>query len=233
MLTFQEEVAGQSHKIVDLSKKYVEVLDRTVLRVDSGIIAADKWQDMVVLTQQDGKERGVVVSKRNNKLSVSNIFEGTGEESDVNSPDRKSAASFTPPFLPHGVRSLFPGTRDIVVVHSHYMALESNHLRTTAFSDRDIHCFITSELNGLVMVDRGGVHLLINTGRSFRQEELMRKDIVKESVSKIKQRDGEVLDVIKDVANQLANYGLGYFYTPELTPDSRGYVEFHDPNNLH
>lgn len=228
-----KESPGYSSKIEDLSTHHIEAHGSGSIFIKTEAIAASLWQQMIEATQQDYKERGVVVSKSGKKFYTSRVFEGTGEQIDYKNSDKISAtSSFNPPLLPQGIRSLIPGMKDIVVVHTHPMPPKLDHLSTTPLSDIDIHAFVNAQHNGLVMIDRGGAHLLVRTRTSYNDSDLLKKNIVDEAVEVVKRNDGVVLDVIKATSQQLANYGLGYFYTQTLLPNIKGFVEFNNPRSL-
>lgn len=234
---FTETTEGHAvlDKVEDLSTRYVEKTGNAPVLIDGAVIAAGKWQQMVDLTQQDFKERGVVVSRNNRKLYTSRIFEGTGEQSEYDDKTlkvKRGSGSFTPPILAHGIRSLHPGMKDLVLVHSHPMPTELDHLKTTPLSDTDIHAFINSNYKGLVMVDRGGAHLLVRTHDSYTDGELLKQKIVHEAIRSVNSENGSVMDVLKILSGKLTPYGLCYLYTPELTPDSSGCVRFHTPESF-
>ncbi len=229
-----KEAALAPPRIEDFSTKRIEIFGKGSLLVDKEVVAADKWPGMVAATQLDFRERGIVVSRRSNgKLMTSKVFEGLGERFDYDNRARKIPSSFSLPLLPHGARSLLPKIKDIVVVHSHPMPPEVDHLQTTAISDVDIHSFINADYNALVMVDRGGAHLLVRVGHLLGDILPAERNIVEETIEAVSQERGGARDVIKSLATQLPSYGLGYFYTPTLSPDPKeGYVKFYNPGTL-
>lgn len=229
---FEEKETGNTPKIENFSKKHVERPITGPILVDVRGIAADKWPEMQNRAQKSHREQGVVVSRLGTILYTSKIFEGYGERNDYDNPHRKIPASFTPPLFPHGLISLHPGMENIVLVHVHPIPPELDHLITAPLSDTDIHTFVKHNYKGLVSLDRGGVHLLVRTRHSYNESDLLTKNIVDETITEVRAKNGTTLDVIKLVDHKLSQYGLGYFYTSNLVQNPKGYVEFFDPKNV-
>lgn len=215
------------------SRQPVESLDERVehssspsIFVNPEVIAADAWESLVAATQSDGIERGLVIAKRRDKIIRSKEIEGLGEQPSDEDPSKTIPASFPLPALPFGVKSLLPTIKELVVIHTHPMPPDLDHLRTTPISDRDIRAFTRTRYVAMVMLDRGGAHLLARTSSFFPDDErLLTSDIVDTATKEVIAESGGSMDVMTKVARRIANYGLGYFYTPDLSQQGAG-VEF-------
>lgn len=208
-------------RVEDLLGTHIELPNRDQVLVDAEILGASQWRDMVDATQEDHRERGLIVSrKRNGRVVRSKIFISKEEDS------QKSIATN----IPHELRSLLLG-RNMVFIHTHPLPSEVGHLRTTVFSDTDLQAFIKGNYNAIVMLDRGGAHLLLPISEYTRTHPSLEKDLVNKIVEKVRQNGGGTLDVVKEVSATLATRGFGYFYTPEL--DQTGeFVRFNTPENF-
>lgn len=215
------------HKIENFSSPHIEMQGRESVFIDSKILGTEKWGQIIQETKIDSKERGMMVSIRGEKTYISDIFTGLSEKQDGGN----NAEIFTPLF-PHGLKSLLPGMKDVLFVHSHPMPKELDHIQTTIFSDADIANFINCEDRASVMIDRGGAHILVRTGETYNSRELVNKRIVENTQEETVRKEGKIIDTIKAVSKELSQYGIGYLYTPNLTPDPKGYVEFFDPNKI-
>lgn len=230
-MDFKGEQTGGFPKIESFKSPYVETRGRTII-ANAEAVAFPFWQQMIDETQRDKRERGMAVSKIGNELLTSKIFIGQGERRDYDG--NIVSASFSFPFLSHGLRSLDPRIKDIVVIHTHPMPPDLDHLATTVFSDGDIRAFIEHAYNGLVSLDRGGAHLLVRTDSRSDYKELFEKNIVKEIMNNVIEKGGKVIDVIKQLSQELPKYGLWYYFVPwDLIPKQGSkHVQFHDPKNL-
>jgi hypothetical protein len=181
------------------------------LKVDNELLAAELWPEMLDLTQKDGIERGAVVSWDGKKLSTSKIITG-------------SKGSFSPPFLPHGLRSLLPSTRDIVYVHTHHMSQEIDHVTTTIVSDEDINTFANLSGKAMVMIDRGGIHMLTRKPSILKPTGENKLTIVEEALRKAKAGGNTSMDVIREVAKSLESHGINYHFSPLPATPAEGPV---------
>lgn len=190
------------------------------INVDAELIASQKWHEMVDLTQKDELERGIVVSWNGKKISTSKVILG-------------SKGSFSPPLLPHGLRSLLPTTHDLVYIHTHYMPQEINHVKTTTVSDKDINSFINLPCKAMVMIDKGGVHMLTRKPYNFNASESEEPiNIVDEAIKKAKSGGNTAMDVIREVAISLEPLGIKYYYSESLITTSEGTVVLKDATKL-
>lgn len=216
-------------QIDSLSTMYREGYYGGALRVDSQSIGASQWKNLVAQTQADGAERGIVISTNKGSILTSGIYMGSGTEEVFDGTEmRKRGGSFTPPNLPHGIKSLNPAIKDIVIVHSHYMPSSSGHLPTMILSDGDILNFIPSKYHALCAVDRGGAHLLVRTQKQFFNR-IPDGHMVKNLITETIKENGGIKDVIWKVSNRLQQFGLAYLYTSQLETDSEGAITFQEP----
>ena len=188
------------------------------LNIEADIIAVDRWQEMLDSTQNDGLERGLVVSWNGKRLFTSGI--AVGEK-----------GSFAPPTLPHGLRSLVPSTREIVYVHTHVMPPELDHVQTTPVSDLDINCFANISYNAMVMIDRGGVHMLTRKPYTINKKG-QSTNFASDTLKKAKANGNTVVDVLKDIARSLEPLGIKYYYSPSLVPFSGNFITLKDARKI-
>ena len=210
-------------KIEDLTGDYVELAGRDSIRVAARLLGANRWEEMIQATQHDLKERGLVVArKRNGNLDENEIFI---------SEETEAQKSIEIPFS-QVLKSLVPGRSNLTFVHTHAMPPTVDHLRTTVFSDLDLQGLLETDYRALVMLDRGGAHLLVPVSKFARSRRSFDSGLVAKAVEKIKQKNGGTLDVVKDVAGTLAGQGFGYFYTPELCQTKGETVTFYNPKMI-
>lgn len=185
--------------------------------VATDVLATDLWHKLVSATQADYRERGLVVGRHigKNELVRSKIIEGFGKEQGENPAEVEAA--FQAPMLPFGARSMSPRVKRDVIIHTHPMPPEVDHVRTSIISDKDIHAFTNSKYNAMVMLDRGGAHLVARTRRSYSYDIEPKSDLVSSTMREVIAESGGSMDVMTRLASRLGQYGLAYFYTPELT----------------
>lgn len=209
------EIIGiNSNRVINLNslKQHPEWGIGEVINIDSELLAAVKWPEMIDLTQQDEIERGVVVSWDGKRILTSKIFLGT-------------KGSFTPPELPHGFLSLLPTTKNLVFIHSHYMPPEIGHVQTTPISDGDINSFADFSGKAMVMIDRGGVHILTRKLYNLNVNGPSSPiNVVDEAITKAKSNGNTAMDIIREIARRLEPFGIKYYYSPSLVP-SNGSIE--------
>jgi hypothetical protein len=184
------------------------------LRLEPDILAQDKWQEMLGVTQKDGLERGLTVTFDGKKLIAGKVFQGTKD-------------SITPDFFPRGIRSVFSRReKNLVSLHTHPMPPELNHVQTVPVSDKDINLFINSSFKAMVAIDRGGVHMLARNPYSSisDQEEKPAYKIVEESLKTAKEKENTAISVMKEIAKKLKPLGIEYYYSPNLIPSDDGFV---------
>ena len=130
------------------------------------------------------------------------------------------------PMFPFGImKGLSTRVREDVVIHTHPMPPEVAHVKTSIISDKDIRAFVGSKYSGMVMLDRGGAHLLARTRQIHSYYNAPAPDLVSRTMREVIAESGGSMDVMAETARQLGQYGLGYYYTPDLTQVSHD-VEF-------
>jgi len=191
-----------------------------IINVDAELVAGQEWHEMLDLTQKDELERGVVVSWNGKSISTSKIITGSKD-------------SFSPPFLPHGFRSLLPATRNLVYIHTHFMPPKLDHVKTTAVSDKDINSFINLSCKAMLMIDRGGVHMLTRKINDFTidKSEVPIK-VVDEALGKAKSGGNTSIDLVREIATSLAPLGVKYYYSQSLIPSTEGFITLKDAMKL-
>jgi hypothetical protein len=216
---------GAGTRPVEQLGGYLEDRYSPSILVDADVVAARSWLSLVEATQADFCERGVVVAKKSGKFITSKVFEGWIAEVDENQNETDPGA-FRPPLLPFGLRSLSPALKEQVLVHTHPITPELEHLKTTVLTDKDVHILASHCYNGLVMLDRGGAHLLARSrGEDWGYDSLLNTEIVNDALKQVKAQSGGSMDVIALLAQQLHNHGLSYFHTPDLSQEGQS-VEF-------
>jgi hypothetical protein len=194
------------------------------LRFDPEILAQDKWQEMLVSTQEDGLERFVDVYSAKRQLEVGPIkTTEKGKDKDSNdfthldiSPRRILSRIFR---------------HEILQVHAHPKPQELDHIPTTPLSDKDINKFLSSSQKAFVMIDPGGVHILARIPfDSYALDDETEKPpkTVKTSFSEVIKTTGLVMDVIKETAKKLKPKGIRYYYSPNLGVDTDGLIKVTD-----
>ncbi len=203
-------------QILDLSLENRGAFLGASIYVPNEMIAASLWKEMIEKTQAADEEFGVIISSRRKEILTSRIFKGLGESKDYNGRV-KSPASFTPPFLPHGLKSLSPFVKDLVLVHTHPIPTEISHLPTTVMSGADINVYVTGPYNALVMIDKGGVHML--TGRNpYRPTvEINESKIISEALEVTKNSTNKSAEFRAEIAKRLAPFGIKYYFSPDIT----------------
>lgn len=209
----QNESSSLSIPRVNLLEKNPLYLG-TKIEISAEQLAANKWLEMVGLTHAVGKERGVVTSSFSGKLITSKVFTGSEE-------------SIIRPSLPHGLKSLWPFTKYIALVHTHPMPDTLNHLQTTLISDQDIRAFRESSFEVMVMVDRGGAHILLHTPMADLEKPLPKFSLSNAALDKTAKGENTSQEARKELANLLYPYGIRYYYSPALEAVN-GHVQFTD-----
>jgi hypothetical protein len=216
------ETSGIDQSITTLKSKVTEIPWTNEIKVKMENVGAQKWPEMLAATQSDGRERGMNVFRNplTGKFTPGEIVIGgeTGFEEGNDIPILSSEI---------GLRSMFYD--HVATVHTHPMTAEDAHLKTTVPSGNDIRKFLGSTYSAMVVIDRGGAHLLIRTRELMQGEPLPSPDLIKNKIAEVKAKDGIVTDVQKALNAMLAQYGLRYYYTEELTPSADGTIAFKTP----
>lgn len=199
----------QSIPKVDLTKPYENVNFPPQISIDASLLGANKWSEMMKTNLVNKNEKIVIVSTNGKKIFTSRVFE---EEA---TSDKKSSISTEP--LGHTLPQLLLLTNrvDIVKVHTHPPLpeeyCEPNNINSF-FSYGDIFIFSKhKEYNGIVMLEKNGVHLLI--GRHPQHEENFFENIENEGINKAKDNGKITLEkTVKYIAGELNKEGIGYYY---------------------
>ncbi len=179
-------------------------------------LGADLWPKMVELTQEDGRERAARIRVKFGKPSAGKITQGVKESGSSGS------------VIPEESRIFDLFSRDIVFVHSHPKPEQIKHLQTTLFSNNDIRSFLNSSYKGLVMIDEGGVHLLLGEDIELAQKPPEDFDFEGEALERANQGNKTIAEAKKAMAARLRQHGVRYYYSPSLTPTPEGYVRLKD-----
>ena len=217
--------------------------------VDQDVLAVDTWPTLIEDSQMDLRERGLVIGRLSKmlggRLIRSRIYESYLEESgyeddDIEEPNEDESQEaepisvFIPKITPLGLKTLIMA-EELVAIHTHPMGENLDHIPTMPFSDKDIHSFVNNTLrHAMVSIDRGGAHLMVrNSGYPREAERELNKSKLVHAVythtrdnRRPKQEGpGETMQSMVLLARQLFQYGIGYFYTPDIQPRNGG-VEF-------
>jgi len=174
------------------------------------------WLDLVSATNNDGHEYGYSIGINREGSPVESerlegypaITDGTGTVVEK--------AGLMPPIYPFGFRRARQ-VKKATYIHTHPLPDTDNHPSTGTFSDRDIHYFVGSDYFAMIMLDRGGAHLLAKDERFTRDRaEQLNQKLVETTVYDVREGSKSMRDILKRVAYNLSIYGISYYYTPEL-----------------
>lgn len=202
-----------------------EVVDKLspAIRLPADALGVDIWQQLVDKTQSDHLEHAAAIGRRKNGTYV--IFEGYADPG-LDDPGLVSGASLAVPSSPFGIiKGFAQRIKKETLVHTHPMGTELDHVRTSVISDEDIHQFIHSDYKVLVMLDRGGAHLLARTNAVRFSGVFPPPDLVDTAIHETLEDGGGSMDLLALVGARLSSFGLGYYYTPDL-PQQGDTVEF-------
>lgn len=135
---------------------------------------------------------------------------------------------FRLPFLPHGFKSLDPCIKNLAPIHTHPISEDLGHLQTTVISAADILAYTQNAYNALVMIDKGGVHML--TGKDPLQilDARIVQKIVDYSFNTASSNSNTVAQVRGEIAKALHLFGIRYYFSSDKTPSEDGYIIFED-----
>jgi hypothetical protein len=224
------EYFRNQHQLLDLRKEQRGPFLGASIHVSSEMLGINMWDEMIQRTQTTGKEFGVIVSSNGKSTLTSKIFEGFGESYNYDEIG-KHPPSFSPPFLPHGLKSLYPRVKDEVLVHTHPIPTEIDHLPTTAMSAEDILAYANSTYNAVVMIDKGGVHMLTGRGPYHEIEKLHVNTIISDAFKVSKSNTNTIAEVRIEIAKALVPYGIRYYFSPDMTPTDDGLILLSDSAN--
>ncbi len=222
-----DENLSQQHLILDLRREQRGYLLPPFVRIPSDQLAQPYWEEMLQRTHTSGREYGLIVSSNGQKLLTTKIFAGLGEQYCFES-NNKYPPSFRPPFLPHGLKSLDPRIKDLALVHTHPTPVDVNHIPTTVMSEADILAYAQNSYNALVMIDKGGVHML--TGKDPLQiiDERIAHKIVDDAFNIARSNSNTVVELRGEIAKALKHFGIRYYFSSDKTPTEDGYLIFED-----
>ncbi|GIW61747.1 MAG: hypothetical protein KatS3mg089_0599 [Patescibacteria group bacterium] len=182
---------------------------------------------MLQQTHTSGREHGLMVSYDGQKLLTSRIFAGLGEQHCYGN-NTKHPPSFRLPFLPHGFKSLDPRIRNLALIHTHPTSDDINHLPTTVISEADILAYAQNSYNALVMIDKGGVHML--TGKDPLQiiDARIAHKIVEDAFKIVRSNSNTVVQLREVIAKSLKHFGIRYYFSADKTPTEDGYLILED-----
>jgi hypothetical protein len=220
MINNHEFAEKNNHGIIslDFAKQHEEWGIGKVIDVDAKLIAAEKWQEMIGLTQNDGLERGVNVSLIGRKILTTKIKESLKKD------------RYDSPLLSHGLLSLLPTANDLANIHTHYISQENSHMLTTVISDDDINSFgCNASVKALIAIDRGGVHMLVREPHIYRSNKSWEEiKVVENALEKTKLGGNTRTEFIKEVAKSLRPFGIKYYYSQSLISSPEGFITFKD-----
>lgn len=196
-----------SHRVIDLATRAHEK-ERNLpdeIRVKGNQIGASLWVLMLEMTAQDGLEKGLTVSRSlSGKITTSEISQGQIVDGipKVDYPP--------PPLLNYGISH----------VHTHPPLRRVNpNAPTTMMGNNDCSKFFKHKFfAGSVMLDEGGVHLLLREKPIMPNRPNFPNDAADQA---IKESNGFTLDAMKRLAVRLEKFGIRYYFSPskELLPD--------------
>lgn len=202
-------------QIVDLTREQNGFGLNSEILVPKDQLGANKWPEIIRRTKETGNEHGIVISYNGRNLLTSNVSEGSKD-------------NFIPPLLPHGIKSLLPRVKNIALIHSHNIPPSIEHLPTTYLSNGDIATHINNTYNATVMIDRGGVHVLLGRNPFLNPNQVNCAEIVNSAIKIAKSNSGLVAEVRKEIGKELSHIGTSYYYSPDLEPSANGFIHLTD-----
>jgi hypothetical protein len=216
------EIITPSRDIIVIRKHLTEeaaFASQITIRADNA--DANSWLQMVNETQTNGLELGksIFYDHLARKFIAGPTVVGT--ELEIETPD--GGISFPSPIK--GLRKFLPTTH-VANMHTHFLPPDSDRLKTSLPSEKDIRAFLWNAYPAMFIIDRGGVHMFIRTAEQTI-EEVPSENVMKE---KLKQSVGKYVADIQPYVNQILQpYGARYFYTEQLDPSADGTVTFRAP----
>lgn len=197
-------------------------------------IGTQKWREMLRLMQETGKEQkmDMFYNPFTHNFVPGNIVAGVerGFKTGPNIPIETSEID--------GLRNMF--CKHVASVHTHPMGPEEAQMKTSVPSGNDLIKFLINADSAMVVIDRGGAHLLIKTrefiakdppterrkttrrplqaadsaGGDFEGEDLPPEDLVQNKIDEVKAKDGIIADVQAELNTIFSPYGVQYFFCP-------------------
>ncbi|HVV66676.1 MAG TPA: hypothetical protein VHB72_01235 [Candidatus Saccharimonadales bacterium] len=201
------------------------IVDRLAptLHLQTDAVGADTWRHLIDVTQTDGHEHGVAIGRfKDGTYVISDDFADPVPDD----PEFAAGATLSIPASPFGIiKGFIQRVKKETLVHTHPMGPELDHVRTTVVSDKDIHQFMHSDYNASVVLDRGGAHLLARTGSIQFSGVVPPPNLVTAATHEVIEEGGGSMDLLARVAGRLSSFGLGYYYTSDLSPQD-GIIAF-------
>lgn len=211
--------------IIDLRLESSLLLLPPKIRVASSVLAAEKWPEMLHKTEETKKEYGIIISDNGKRLKISKIWEGLSERKEIETA-KIINPSFPIPLLSHGIRSLDPRLTDIVLIHTHPMTPEIDHLPTTAMAEGDIDTYIHSRFKIFLALDRGGIHMLRGMRLKQNRDDINPLAICNKASETNEAHSNTVAEFREHVAKALEPFGIQYYFSPNITPLPNEFITF-------
>lgn len=195
------------------------------LKIEPDILAQAQWQELLGTTASTGNEKALTVAWDGRKLTT---------HGDIMSTKNSSGLAI----FPRGIRSVFARHEKLLVsVHTHPMPPKLDHIQTMPFSDLDINSFINDRSSkASVSIDRGGVHMLAKSPYAYAfhldPAEKPVSTIAEEALEEESTQNGLAVNIMKKIGRGLIPFGIKYYYSPNLSLTSDGYVELIDVSEL-
>ncbi len=185
--------------------------------IPSGFLATEHWVDLVDATENNGRVHGYVVGI-DKEDGVPVLSARQQAEAGIVDEDGKEVepASLRVPRFPFGLlRSR--QIKKAALVYTHRVPNSEDYPPTTTFSDEDISQFFGSDYAAMLMLDKGGAHLIAKKERFARDAWGMpHPKLVETTADDVLEGSRSMRDVLNRVAYQLSVHGVGYYYTPDL-----------------
>lgn len=219
-----EDATPRTNPVTRLRGNIIETSGhRPEITVRAEEVGANLWQQLVTDTQQDQRERhiSVVRNKRTSILETTPIV--------IGEPARNSSEAPTVTLAPQSfLKGLF--TETVSHIHSHPLAPELDHLKNSIPSTSDVvPLTIPSWKGSMVIVDRGGAHLLLRTAEPMHRDKPLPTDLIEKVLKEIGDVGGTTADIQKRINGLLYEFGISYYYREGLNTDEDGTVTFRRP----
>lgn len=209
--------ASDAERRVHILGEEIDTSSSPTVSVPGAFLATEHWVDLVNTTEEDGREHGYVVGiDRQGEPVLSDRLEGS---SAILGEDGREIehASLSMPMFPFGTLRARQ-IKKAVLVHTHPMPTFEDHPRTRIFSDEDIGHFFGSDYLAMIMLDKGGAHLMAKKDRFSRNSwGQLHPKLVESTIINVSEGSRSMRDVLGRVAYQLSIHGVGYYYTPDLS----------------
>lgn len=180
-------------------------------------MATEHWTDLVGSTERDGREYGYAVGIDRQNMPVLSVRQG-GHAAIIGEDGREiEHASLGIPVLPFGLLRA-RRIKKAVLIHTHPMPAFEDRPPTRIFSDEDIGQFFGLDYLAMIALDKGGAHLMAKQeGFNRNLWSLLNPRLVEATLLDVRENSRSMRDVLSRVAHQLSAFGIGYYYTPNLS----------------